>query len=74
MYFLSLIIKAKGGKIMKQVKVFDCSTVGKLEDEMNDFLSSQGSKFELIDIKFNSYSYGEDGSDYHSAMIIYENK
>jgi hypothetical protein len=58
----------------RQVKVFDCGTAAKLEDSVNDFLISleKETSFELIDIKFNSYSYGEDRTDYHSAMIIYK--
>jgi hypothetical protein len=59
---------------MHKVKTFDCGTVKKLDSEINIFLEtvSNESSFELIDIKFNSYSYGEDGRDYHSAMIIYK--
>jgi hypothetical protein len=59
---------------MNKVKLFDCGTTSKLEEEVNVFLESVGSEssFKLIDIKFNSYPYGEDSSDYHSAMIIYK--
>lgn len=58
---------------MYKVKVFDFGTVSKLEEEVNNFLKSMGVKesFELIDIKFNSYAYGENYTDYHSALIIY---
>jgi hypothetical protein len=59
---------------MHKVKLFDCGTVGKLEHDINSFLETIGteSTFELIDIKFSSYQYGEDARDYHSAMIIYK--
>lgn len=59
---------------MTKVKIFDCVKVSKLEEEINNFLSTKdnSSSFDLIDIKFGSYSYGEDNKDYHSAMIIYK--
>jgi hypothetical protein len=59
---------------MKQVKLFDCGSINELEENVNSFLSSINSEpsFELIDIKFNSYTYGEDRTDFHSAMIIYK--
>jgi Sporulation protein Cse60 len=66
----------RGVNYMVQVKIFDVGTISKLQEEINGFLStmsnSKSSSFKLIDIKFNSYSYGEDGTDYHSAMIIYQ--
>jgi hypothetical protein len=66
--------RAKGGVEMNKVKLFDCGSVSKLEHQVNEFLSAEGSEssFELIDIKFTSYSYGEDRTDYHAAMIIYK--
>lgn len=61
---------------MVQVKIFDVGRISALQEEINGFLRTMGnsksSSFKLIDIKFNSYSYGEDGTDYHSAMIIYQ--
>ena len=59
---------------MTQVKVFDCGKVDDLQKDINDFLNSMksNSTFKLIDIKFNSYPWGESLTDYHSAMIIYE--
>ncbi|MEQ5975456.1 sporulation protein Cse60 [Bacillus cereus] len=59
---------------MNRVKVFDCPKISTLEEEINDFLETEGKlhSFELIDIKFNSYPYGEDRTDFHSAMVIYK--
>ena len=61
---------------MKKLKVrlFDCSSVEKLEDQVNEFLDSQSRVpgFEFVEIKFNSYPFGEDRTDYHSAMILYK--
>lgn len=54
---------------MKRVKIFDKGRIKDLENEINMFLESM--EGELIDIKFNSYPYGEDQTDYHSAMVIY---
>mgnify|MGYP001095764792 CR=1 FL=1 len=57
-----------------KVRVFDCSSVEKLEEQVNGFLDSQSMVpgFEFVEIKFNSYPYGEDRTDYHSAMVIYK--
>ncbi|SDN56713.1 sporulation protein Cse60 [Bacillus sp. OK048] len=59
---------------MNRVKIFDYENVEKLEDAVNGFLETMecDSSFKLIDIKFNSYAYGEDRTDYHSAMVIYK--
>jgi hypothetical protein len=59
---------------MNRVKIFDFEDVEKLEDAVNGFLETMNSdsSFKLIDIKFNSYTYGEDRTDYHSAMVIYK--
>lgn len=59
---------------MNQVKIFDCGRISDLEKKINSFLETKGSEttFELVDIKFNSYPYGDDQTDYHSAMIIYK--
>ncbi|GAB6251567.1 hypothetical protein BCSAG_28850 [Bacillus cereus] len=59
---------------MNKVKLFDCPKTSTLEEEINNFLATEGksSSFELIDIKFNSYTYGEDRTDFHSAMVIYK--
>jgi hypothetical protein len=59
---------------MYRVKVFDCGSAERLENEVNEFLESLEMKpnFDLVDIKFNNYSYGEDNTDYHTAMIIYK--
>lgn len=59
---------------MYRVKLFDFGQVSMLEKAINDFLESFDSRpaFKLIDIKFNSYPYGDNNSDYHSATIIYK--
>ncbi|WP_067844298.1 sporulation protein Cse60 [Amphibacillus sediminis] len=59
---------------MYRVKLFDDQYVTNLEEAINNFLETVQSKpsFELIDIKYNSYPYGEVNTDYHSAMIIYK--
>ena len=59
---------------MYKVKVFDCGKASQLESQVNDFLNSiqKESSFELVDIKFSNYSYGENNTDYHTAMVIYK--
>lgn len=59
---------------MNRVKIFERRTVIDLEEDVNEFLelSEQKPSFKLIDVKFNSYACGEDATDFHSAMIIYE--
>lgn len=59
---------------MYRVKMLDFNEVSKLEEEVNVFLASKDdlANFEVIDLKFNSYPYGEENTDYHSAMIIYK--
>ncbi|EFV74445.1 hypothetical protein HMPREF1013_05325 [Bacillus sp. 2_A_57_CT2] len=59
---------------MIQVKLFDCGTVSALEEQVNEFLKDNinNTSIELVDIKFNSYNYRDDRTDYHSAMIIYK--
>lgn len=57
---------------MKRVKYFDEERPGKLENEINEFLSE--SNVNLIDVKFQSEksndSYG--GEILFSALVIYE--
>ena len=57
-----------------QVKLFDQSNIEDLEQDINEFLNIKNKKstFKLIDIRFNSYPFGEELMDYHSAMIIYQ--
>lgn len=57
-----------------KVKIFDVLKSSELEERINDFLASKYGSIEVIDIKFNSYSYGNDNVDCHSAMVIYKNK
>jgi len=59
---------------MYQVKIFNHGYLSDLEENINKFLTSMNNieGFKLIDVKFNSYPYGEDNTDYHSAMIIYQ--
>lgn len=64
----------KGADKMYEVKILDYGKPNELEKNVNEFLRdiSRKETFQLIDIKFNSYPYGEDQTDYHSAMIIYK--
>ncbi|AVK96708.1 sporulation protein Cse60 [Lysinibacillus sphaericus] len=59
---------------MIQVKIFDEGKSSNLEKSINGFLElkQQNDSFKLIDIKYNAYNYGENRTDYHSAVIIYE--
>lgn len=59
---------------MVQVKLFDVLKSSELEAQINDFLSRHNDTIEIIDIKHNSYSYGEDNLDCHSAMVVYKEK
>ena len=56
---------------MVQVEIIDVYKAKDLQNSINAFLSEKGDSIEVIDIKFNSYSFGEEGQDCHSAMIIY---
>lgn len=56
---------------MVQVKIFDTLKTSELQKNINAFLAEEGDSIEVIDIKFNSYSYGEDNQDCFSALIIY---
>lgn len=66
--------RQKGGIQMYKVKLFDEGRVKELQKEINTFLEnvSGESSFELIDIKFSSYNYGEDRREYFSALVIYK--
>ena len=55
-----------------KVAIFDVLKSADLEEQINSFLESNNYSIEVIDIKFNSYSYGEENADCHSAMIIYK--
>lgn len=55
---------------MYKVKVFDEGKASILEENINNFLK-ENTSIKLIDIKFNSYPYENELSDYHSAMVIY---
>lgn len=59
---------------MNRVEIFERGNVSDLENDVNGFLSENDLEpsFQLVDIKFNSYGYGENNTDYHTAMIIYK--
>lgn len=63
-----------GGVKMVQVRIFDILKSKEIQDSINRFLNEEGGAIEVIDIKFNSYSFGEENQDCHSAMVIYRKK